>query len=79
MARCTCGPRYGEGNGPIRSVLGMATALPGAALDLDPGAVPTAIIAATIAEWPQFDCADGYEPGPSLCTLRRCRGSPVRL
>jgi len=79
MARCTCGPRYGVGNGPIRSVLGTATTIPGAALDLDPGAVPTAITAATVADWSQFECPGAYEQGPSLCTVRNYRKSPVRL
>ena len=69
VARCTCGPRYGVGNGPIRSVLVTATSLPGAALDLDPGAAPTAIIAATIAKWPHV----------RLCRRARARAESVHF
>ena len=50
-------------------MLGTATALPGAALDLDTGAAPAAIIADTIAKWPHI----------RLCRRVRARAESVHF
>jgi hypothetical protein len=79
VARCVCRPWYGAGEQPIRSALGTGTALPGDALEFDPGAVQAAIDGATVADWHKFDRPGAYERAPSLCTVRNCRKSPVSL